>query len=981
MFSQTKIQPSAGSPAFGSVNDSSSEFNNDAPETPHTYPIAQNSQHLKEISDLWMRFYRFTCNSRHSDSLLYAKPRKEAFLQNTLTLQNDQDKDIIELWTMMALRFLMKGKLLVSPENRPRNTVLDIQGVFRDQWSWQMALDNPGSIIYGFKLAHDPFQALTPSQRAEEKPIPPSASDSEVVKISNDQTKPFGTLKSSKLFNNNNNNNNNNEQHAGINKIASNPNIRTSTDKVSSSSSASSSPPLSSSMPPSTRRRTSVAFNLPESMSSSSPLSSSPLTSTSKTLFSSTTAHTPSALNAIHSDDREIAASPIPFKNVFKSTQSAPQPTSTTSQRVNRFQRNTTHDDDTKGPTECPNYKETKDTNPTKPIATTNNTNQYTSIYQPPTSPLPPTPTSGNLSQDEIANLIKNQTVVSNASQSQQTPVSTPTEPAPSMSTNSSTAPPMSVNTTNTSMAEDHIATKSGNNHNNDPNSKPKIHKTMIINDESDERNLGCTGKDEPVRNLYENFSAPEIPVPVAINDLQKGPVPDSPTSSFASQPDSFSKFKFSSSPKPNNNSPALSKANSENNNIITNNNHQHHDSNQDSVSSLGSTSSYASCLSDLQYTDSASPTRTHINKSLVHSTNTNDTPVQGPMKNALPSDFVFQSLNKGSICSTVSDNRASIATVTNNSTIPDRDSPNPQLSGKNTPRPEDLPSKIDSSLDLLEDLNKLSLNCNSFKNDIDSSPPTAVETQPPPPTSSSSSSSPSPAAVHVEEENNAKSEPTECDSPTCSCDNEAVSTALKSLIFPTPMTDSSDPTGPANYIPCAGHSLKRLPFDDNTFDIISAKSLWYFVRKSDWVPTLAELYRVLKPGGYIEMVVSDFNMLNGQSHDHYWWSRLQDNVRNSGLDPFPSQIICDYLYKAQFIDVHRAMISLPRGWGGSVGHLTEFLSLFYADSMFKVFGGFTADEIEQCRLDSRIPAPSGSYPANYMSLVYAQKPFESECL
>lgn len=202
---------------------------------------------------------------------------------------------------------------------------------------------------------------------------------------------------------------------------------------------------------------------------------------------------------------------------------------------------------------------------------------------------------------------------------------------------------------------------------------------------------------------------------------------------------------------------------------------------------------------------------------------------------------------------------------------------------------------------------------------------------------------------------------------------------SLMYLLFPTPQTDQAEATGPANYIPCVGHSLTAMPFDDDSFDVVSAKSLWYFVREDEWAATLAELFRIVRPGGYVEVVVSDYAVINGTPADDYWWSRLRAGVAKSGIDPYPGSRIAGRLYAAGFGEVRQALVTLPRSWGGQVGHLTGFLAMYYSDSLFRTFAGLSAREFEQFTAQSRAPPPPGCYPASSLVLAYARKPLMAE--
>ncbi len=55
-----------------------------------------------------------------------------------------------------------------------------------------------------------------------------------------------------------------------------------------------------------------------------------------------------------------------------------------------------------------------------------------------------------------------------------------------------------------------------------------------------------------------------------------------------------------------------------------------------------------------------------------------------------------------------------------------------------------------------------------------------------------------------------------------------------------------------------------RLPFEDNSFDFIHMRLMLAALHENDWKENVfPELFRVLKPGGYIESHEFDFNIVN----------------------------------------------------------------------------------------------------------------------
>lgn len=53
--------------------------------------------------------------------------------------------------------------------------------------------------------------------------------------------------------------------------------------------------------------------------------------------------------------------------------------------------------------------------------------------------------------------------------------------------------------------------------------------------------------------------------------------------------------------------------------------------------------------------------------------------------------------------------------------------------------------------------------------------------------------------------------------------------------------------------------SFDRLPYDDNTFDLVRAANLALAVPRSRWLPLLQEVNRVLRIGGHLELVEDEF--------------------------------------------------------------------------------------------------------------------------
>lgn len=179
---------------------------------------------------------------------------------------------------------------------------------------------------------------------------------------------------------------------------------------------------------------------------------------------------------------------------------------------------------------------------------------------------------------------------------------------------------------------------------------------------------------------------------------------------------------------------------------------------------------------------------------------------------------------------------------------------------------------------------------------------------------------------------------------------------------------------GPPNYISVVGHDLLHLPFEDNTFDVIASKALWYFIQTHQWEAVLPELLRVLKPGGAIELLSVDLQFLNPSNEDQKWINKAKEGARKRKIDPNISANLPQYLDKAGFSDIRRALIALPRGWGGRIGHVTDFMAMYYGDAIYSFMGDFNPEEMGRCTQALLNPDPSRNTTGN-LALFYAYKP------
>lgn len=134
----------------------------------------------------------------------------------------------------------------------------------------------------------------------------------------------------------------------------------------------------------------------------------------------------------------------------------------------------------------------------------------------------------------------------------------------------------------------------------------------------------------------------------------------------------------------------------------------------------------------------------------------------------------------------------------------------------------------------------------------------------------------------------------------------------------------NSNIRGPPNHRQVAVASLGRLPFDDEQFDLVSARELHSILKASgiagtdsfedQWDACLREAMRVLKPGGYVDFSVMDSDIVNAGPLGLAKSVEFGFTLKTLGYDPSPTKTFVPRLDRAGFEDVRRAWVVLPLG-------------------------------------------------------------------
>lgn len=132
-------------------------------------------------------------------------------------------------------------------------------------------------------------------------------------------------------------------------------------------------------------------------------------------------------------------------------------------------------------------------------------------------------------------------------------------------------------------------------------------------------------------------------------------------------------------------------------------------------------------------------------------------------------------------------------------------------------------------------------------------------------------------------------------------------------------------PGGPGNYRGVRGNVLQGLPFRDGCADFVHQRLLFSGVPVRSWQAEVAELVRVVRPNGWIELVESATEFLPASPAMERLSEMLRRLNRTRGLDSTSIifRSIDSYLTAAGAEGVERQTLTLPVGeWGGRLGSL-----------------------------------------------------------
>ncbi|RCI01832.1 hypothetical protein CU098_004826, partial [Rhizopus stolonifer] len=114
----------------------------------------------------------------------------------------------------------------------------------------------------------------------------------------------------------------------------------------------------------------------------------------------------------------------------------------------------------------------------------------------------------------------------------------------------------------------------------------------------------------------------------------------------------------------------------------------------------------------------------------------------------------------------------------------------------------------------------------------------------------------------------------------------------------------------------CIDTNYVRLPFEDASVDYIFQRDLNWNLTKHNWVPLVEEYYRILKPGGWLEIVEADIETQSSSFYEDSLINKLIYSFYARQQDPFISKRLSSLMAEAGFRRIQSDFQSIPLGWG-----------------------------------------------------------------
>ncbi|KAG0228240.1 hypothetical protein BGW41_003512, partial [Actinomortierella wolfii] len=130
----------------------------------------------------------------------------------------------------------------------------------------------------------------------------------------------------------------------------------------------------------------------------------------------------------------------------------------------------------------------------------------------------------------------------------------------------------------------------------------------------------------------------------------------------------------------------------------------------------------------------------------------------------------------------------------------------------------------------------------------------------------------------------------------------------------------SAPPLRPRNCSFITTVPMNRLPFHNDQFDFVYQRRQCVVLLSTEWQRTILELFRVLRKGGWVEIVEPDLCLQGGGELCQLAGEYCIGIFEALGRNPNVIHEMPMLLESAGFVNVQVKVWSMPLGWGGQVG-------------------------------------------------------------
>ncbi|KAI8604531.1 hypothetical protein EDD21DRAFT_210132 [Dissophora ornata] len=121
----------------------------------------------------------------------------------------------------------------------------------------------------------------------------------------------------------------------------------------------------------------------------------------------------------------------------------------------------------------------------------------------------------------------------------------------------------------------------------------------------------------------------------------------------------------------------------------------------------------------------------------------------------------------------------------------------------------------------------------------------------------------------------------------------------------------------------CVLHSevpFNRLPFSNEHFDFVYQRRQGVVLLSTEWQRTILELFRVIKRGGWVEILEADLSPRGGGDLCKLAGEYCVGLFEAMGRNPKVIHEMQQLLENAGFVNISIKVFSIPLGWGGVIG-------------------------------------------------------------